>query len=468
MFHNMFRRGSCISGVARLVLGAALLASPCGVLAQHGGGGHGTGGDAGGTASGLSGPTGRATGLSEKDDLKDFHAALAVQATSQQIIEYGAMLKSTTAASAELQALLDELGKQNNASKLAIHDATLAQALEKARMENQKFLDGFSDPQKSGLKEISKKLTKAEADLAQQAKALDQEIGDAKAVGPSITISVQSLERTLTSFRSQQLDLGEEMSIGAANNAQDSAFNLAPVKSSVNFANQPIAIITSGVISKGVEAGSQNTFKFELTADLSDLQLNITGVLRAQLNKANRCGERIEIQNATLAPLAPGSLVVTQLHFERWACATTFGRETMSEMAEGNGTIELKLAPAVGEDGTLRIVSQMGHIDAEGLVGELLRSGSLGDALRDKVMQSLLSIVSQGEDFKTTLPPAAQGNAVLRHAQFQGTGAGKLLLVLDGEIRVSNEKVTALTGELKGRSSSQAPSEENVQEVLPR
>jgi hypothetical protein len=456
-------RGSGISVVKTVVLGVALLAYPCGMLAQRGPGGGSTGGGTAG-GGGLSGPTGRATGLSEKDDLKNFHAALAVQATSQQIIEYAAMLKTTAAVSAQLQAFLGQFGEQNvpqeNARKqnkgleLASQDATLDLAIEKARSETRKFLEGFSERQKSGLRELAKKIGRADADLAQQAKALDQEVGDAKAVPQSIASSAQSLDRALASFRSLQLDLGSEMSIAAARSGQDAAFNLLPVKNAVSFDRQSIAIVSAGVISKGVADGEQNTFRFALTSDLSDLQQNIREVLRDELNKSDRCGERIEIRDATLTPRAAVGLVVAHLHYERWACPTMFGRETMNELVEGNATIEVKLTPAVADDGTLRLVPETAHIDAEGLVGESLRSGSLGDALRDKITEALLSIVRQGADFKATLPPAAQGYTVLHRAEFQGTGSGKLMFLLDGEIRVSNEKVTALTSELKERSSA--------------
>jgi hypothetical protein len=300
--------------------------------------------------------------------------------------------------------------------------------------------------------------------LAQQAKVLDAVV-EGKVVGPQVASSAQSLEHALTIFQHEQLDLGEEMSIGAANNRQDVAFNLPPVKNSIRFANQPIEIVTSGVVSKGVAEGGQNTFKLELTADLSDLQHEITEVLRGGLDKADRCGEQIAIRNAALTPAAPASLVVVQLHFERWAC---FGKGPGSEMAEGNASIEVKLTPAVSEDGRLRLVPEMGRIDAEGMVGELLRSGSLGEVLRDKVTETLLSIVRQGGDFKTALPPEALGYATLQRAQFDGTGSGKLTVVLDGEIRVSDEKATSLTSELKERSASQETIQKNVVEALPR
>lgn len=453
----MFCKSSLTSGVRTAMIASALLAYPCGMLAQRGaGGGHTGGGLAGG--GGLSGG-GKSTGVDVKDDLKDFHAALAAQATSQQIVAYNLMVKSTAAASSQLHVFVDQLAKESSAPELA--SSSPEQAIEKARIENKKFLDGLSDPQKSGLKEITKRLAKADSDLEQQAKALDQTIGDAKAAAQLMAATEQSLEHALKIFQSQQLDLGREMSIGTSNRAQESAFNLPLVKSSINLANQPIAITTSGVISKGAAEGGQNTFTVELTADMSDLQHNISDVLRSQLDKADRCGERIAIQNATLTPATPASLVVVQLHFERWAC---FSREIVNEMAEGNGTIEMKLTLAAGEDGTLHLKPEIGRIDAEGLVGDLLRSGSLGGTLRDEIAESVLSVVRQGGDFKVMMPPAAQGNATLQHAQFEGTGLGKLMVVLIGEIRVSNEKVTALTSELQGRSSPP----QTMQETVPR
>jgi hypothetical protein len=469
---NMFRRGNGISGVGTVVLGAALLAYPCGMLAQHGGGGGSMGGSGAG-GGGLSGSGGIASGVSTKDDLKGFRAALAVQATSQQVVQFTLMEKSTAAAGAQLQGFLELLSKQmsapNAGSELASRGATLDQALERARTENRTFLDGLSERQKSGLKEIAKKLIKADSDLEQQTKALDQMVADTKAVAQQIAGSGQSLEHALTAFRSQQADLGKEMNVGAADDGTNSTYAIPRVKNSVDMRNQSISVTTTGVISAGVAEGGQNTFKLELLADLSDLQNNIGDILRAQLNKADRCGEQVTIRDAGLTPQEPASLVVVQLHFERWSC---LGRDTVNEMAEGNGTIEVKLTPAVGEDGALQLRPEIGRISAEGLVGELLRSGSLGDTVRDGVTQSVLTVVRQGGDFKATLPATAQGHVTLRRAQFRGTGSGKLMAVLDGEIRLSDEMATALTSALKGQTSlpgnKPGNKQENLQEAVPR
>jgi len=443
----MFRGGSGRLTVKTIVLGAALLACPCGMLAQHGGGGGHIGGSAV-RGGGLSGGN-HATGIENKDDLRDFHEIMAVQASNEQKIAYAAMLQSTGVASTELKAFIEQIGKESNAPQIASHDKSLEDAVETALTLNKKFLEGFSDAQKSGLKEITKRLTKSDSELAQQARVVDQGV-EINAPAAQMLISAQSLDRALSSFQRAQVDLGEEMSIENPNSNANFAYNLLPVKNSLNVANQPMAIITSGVVSKGVETGDQNTFAVELTTDLSDLQLTIADVLRAELNKSDRCGERIAIQTVALNPQQPASLAEVQLHFERWAC---FGRDTMNEMAEGNGTIEVKMTPAVGQDGTFQLTAQIGRIDAEGLVGELLRSGSLGETVRDKVAGSILSILHQGVDFKSVLPPGARSYATLQRAQFQGTGSGKLLVVLDGEIRVSDDKLAALTGELKGQSS---------------
>jgi hypothetical protein len=441
----MFRSGR-LSSLKTVLLAVALLAYSCAVAAQRGaGGGHTGGGLAGG--GGLSGG-GRSTGVDVKDDLKDYHTTLAVQATTEQIATYASMLKSTEAACDELRAFLEQIGNPNNASELAGRSATLNQAIEKARTENRKFLDGFSDAQKSGLKEITKSLMKDDSDLAQQTKELSERVGDAKPTSPPIAVSAQSLDRALTTFRSRQIDLGAEMSIGVGNRGQDSTFNLVPVKNSLSFGSQPITITTSGVVLKTKAEAGQNVFKLELTADLSDLQQNITEVLHVQLDKSDRCGEQVEVRGATLTAQASDGLVTVQLHYERWAC---MGRQT-NELAEGNGTVEVKLVASVGEDGTLRLAPETGRVDAQGLVGESLRSGSLGDAVRDKVAEAVLSTLRLGGDFKTLLPSAAQGSATLQRVQFQGTGSGRIMVMLNGEIRVSDEKVTSLTSELKERS----------------
>ncbi len=241
---------------------------------------------------------------------------------------------------------------------------------------------------------------------------------------------------------------------------QELTFKIPPAKFSVNIENQPIAITASGIISRVAAERGENVFRLKLIADLSDLQQNITQILQSQLDRSERCGERLAIQNATLTPLAPASVVVARLHFERWTCVKVFGKERPNKLIGGNGSIEIKLTPSVENDSTLRLVPEIGRIDAQGPLGELLRSGSVGAALREKITKALLSAMQKGTNFKATLPPVAQDYAIIQNAQFQDDGSGNLGVVLDGEIRISNEQIKVLANQLKERLSSQG--------VLPR
>ena len=143
-----------------LLVGAGLLLSGVDSLAQRGGGG-GIGGGA--PVAGI----GRPGGVDEKDDLRGFHRAMAVQATSEQIAEFRALMKKTDAASREF----DELVK-NSDSYVSAHITAVRMAIETARTDTGKFVSGFSEVQKTGLKEITAKLMKAESELGEQAKML--------------------------------------------------------------------------------------------------------------------------------------------------------------------------------------------------------------------------------------------------------------------------------------------------------
>jgi len=160
--------------------------------------------------------------------------------------------------------------------------------------------------------------------------------------------------------------------------AQRISLKIPPVKTSVEIENQPVTITASANISQVREPRGQNVFQRELLADLFDLQHNITMILRTALNGEDRCGDHIDIQHAALSPQEPSSVVVSRLHFERWKCIRMFGKERRNKLIGGNGVIEVKLTPAVDQQTTLRLATTVGRIEAEGALGELLRSGSLG------------------------------------------------------------------------------------------
>ena len=157
----MTRSRSSFSAANALFLGLILLTWPLGATAQR----HGAGMSSGSGISGISRPS----GVKEEDSLKDFHQAMALQATSQQTAEFQSLGKSTESARAQLQALLEELHKQNGVAETT-HREPVDQALENARSGSKKFQQGFSAAQKSGLKDVAKRLARADANLEQEQK----------------------------------------------------------------------------------------------------------------------------------------------------------------------------------------------------------------------------------------------------------------------------------------------------------
>jgi hypothetical protein len=122
-----------------------------------------------------------------------------------------------------------------------------------------------------------------------------------------------------------------------------------------------------------MEDREMTALKLELAADLSDLQQNLTGLLSSELDAEDRCGDHIEIQHATLKPQAPSGLAVVQLHYERLVCVKVLGKQQATKLVAGHAVIQLKLKPAVENNNTkLRLMAEVGSIEANGSLGELL------------------------------------------------------------------------------------------------
>jgi hypothetical protein len=79
--------------------------------------------------------------------------------------------------------------------------------------------------------------------------------------------------------------------------------------------------------------------------------------------------------------------------------------------------IQMKLTSSVEENNTeLRLLAEVGTIEADGSLGELLRSGTLGEMLRDKIGTAILSALQKGTDLGATLPLALQGYVTIQNA----------------------------------------------------
>lgn len=481
MFHGGVRlpgvsaRGGVLANriaVAKLALplvAIVLLAGPSTVLAQRGGGGFGR--NTPGTVHGrplicVHDCPDAPEGTSSEDDLKNFEHLMAVQATADQSAAFVKVMQYSHDASTQLQSFRGHLQKVSGSSAPSDRAAGLDRAIREARAGNQNFLASFSPVQKSGLIDLTEKLEKADVDLDHQIKAFVRTVETPKVESELITTSAANLDKALTSFQDEQVALAAEMGIILPASGQDLTLRLPPVTTTIDVAGQSIAITGSGVISRTPAADGNNLFGVKYTADFSDLQQNITVVLRAHLNRAPRCGERIVIQEGMLIPQSPASVVVAHLHYERWICPLFQGGESPTELSTADGAIEVKFTPSlesnaeskVDSHSELHLVSEISGVDADGFLHDLLLTGQLGVTLREQITASFLSILQKGANFKTAIPPTAQELASIQKVKFQDAGAGRLTLVLDGQLQMSDEQAKQFTDQLRERLSAQKTS----------
>lgn len=230
---------------------------------------------------------------------------------------------------------------------------------------------------------------------------------------------------------------------------QDFSVHIPPQKIAFNVQGRPLEIIASGLISIHSRSGKQYVLSLELDTDLADFQQNLTALLRPELDKSEACGDNIFIEHATLMPERPSARAVVQLHYERYACMKAFGRRIRERLVGGNGVIQIKLTPDVQDKKTLRLVPEVETINADGSLGELLRSGSIGAMVRRKITQALLSAMEKGTDRSVTLPPAIQDIAAIDRAHFEDDGGGRLGIVLKGEVTISPQQIQTMEMQLK-------------------
>jgi hypothetical protein len=224
--------------------------------------------------------------------------------------------------------------------------------------------------------------------------------------------------------------------------------HIPPVETSVTIEGQPVTIPVSGEASLAPKDGGQAALEFRLNAGLADLQIKLTAILRAELNQDNRCGDRLSVERAALAPDAPAALVSANIHFEKWGCAKAFGKQIVKKLIGGNGVVKVRVTPAVLDGNAVKLRAEVISIEADGQLGEAMRTEALGNALKEKIEKSLVSAMEKAGDFRNSLPPAAQQVVAIRSARFTDGGEGRLSLAVNAEAQLPAEEAKALLDRL--------------------
>ncbi len=231
-----------------------------------------------------------------------------------------------------------------------------------------------------------------------------------------------------------RIPIGLAFAVACMAQAGNLTLTIPPVKTSLNIEGQAVEIAVWGTVSE-----APSGFQFAVTADLGGLQEKLTPVLAAQFNRSERCGERLTVERAELAPADPAGVLTAHLHYERFACAKAFGKEVVKRLAGGNAVVEVMLTPSIGDDG-IALAAEVRKIDADGSLGEVLRSGTFGDSIRERIAASIEAAVRKSADLRSIMPPEMAGVATVRSVRFADGVGGHLWLKASGEVRLGAEE----------------------------
>jgi hypothetical protein len=232
--------------------------------------------------------------------------------------------------------------------------------------------------------------------------------------------------------------------LAAAQASNSPALKIPPQKISFDANGVPLAITAWGEVSND----GSGVIRLGLIADVNDLETNITPLLRAQLNRSERCGERLSVESASLAPARPAANLTVNVHYERWGCAKVLGKEVVKRLVGGNGIVVTRLIPSAGKSGIV-LNGEVEKIDADGSLGELLRTGSLGASIREKIERSIESAIRKAGNFESLLPPAVASIVQIRGIEFTEGQDGRLWLDLHAEASITPEQFRVLASQLR-------------------
>ena len=136
------------------------------------------------------------------------------------------------------------------------------------------------------------------------------------------------------------------------------------------------------------------------------------------------------------------------------------GTKAPVALMEGNGAIIVKITPAIQKDGSLVILARTEAVEASGVLAEMLRSGSLGDVVLEKIKDSFRIALQKGLDLNMMLHSVRSDSGAIETAKFvRDSKTGTLAIALDGHLRPSAEQVAVLDGQKSESSTTQGSSQ---------
>jgi hypothetical protein len=351
-----------------------------------------------------------------------------------------------------VQSFAGDKQKDSGIAPLTNSGPPLKQSIDTTRNEIGHFIQSLSKTQRLGLRDLTAKLTKLDSALLQHSDWLNVKTASQPDTS-QVAGYAKNLTQTLTAVHDEQLNLGYEMGIQDIGGGQAFSLDIPAVKSVVDVEKQPVAMTIDGSLSRLAGDAGNDIVRLQFVADVSDLQDNITTILRAKLDGGQRCGDRISVQWATIAAQEPAITLESHLHAERWTCFLSSNPGQPQELAEGDGTVQTRVTPAVQPENQLRLVAEINHVDSSGLVADLIHSGNFGAALRNAIVEALMPVVQADMDFKTLLPSVAENRVITSKVEFRE--AGGLHILVDSSVHVTDDQIQVLATQWKSHLSAQ-------------
>jgi len=139
-------------------------------------------------------------------------------------------------------------------------------------------------------------------------------------------------------------------------------------------------------------------------------------------------------------------VLTANVNFERFGCVKAFGKQVSKRLLGGHAVIEVNLMPAV-EENDIALSAEVRKIDADGTLGDVLRSDSIGDSIREKIASGVESAIQKLTNLKSTLPAGIGKAVTIQTVQFADGGAGRLWLTIAAEVRLSADQLRGAVGQ---------------------
>lgn len=209
----------------------------------------------------------------------------------------------------------------------------------------------------------------------------------------------------------------------------------------------PVTLQISGHL-RLIEVPDGAVGDLSITVDLADLQAKILKIVRAQANRSELCGDRLDLRAATLSPPAPtkapaprkigAALYVAgryEWYFCRPAVGDLFNPGPPRRLFRQDGAARFELVPRIGEAGIVLETKVLG-VGADGALGKVLDIRALGEFIRGRLTAALSRALGP-ENLSLALPrDLAELRPKFERARFVDLGAGRLGLVAEGKLRI--------------------------------